>query len=60
LANLVLFPVTILNCCHRFHLRPILGNIYALAGWLASAAMGYSIGRSTGAQNGAKTGARLA
>jgi phospholipase D1/2 len=48
LGSLVLFPVTILNVATVFTFGPILGNIYALAGWLASAAMGYGIGRSTG------------
>ena len=38
LGNLVLFPVTILNVATVFTFGPILGNIYALAGWLASAA----------------------
>jgi phospholipase D1/2 len=47
LGSLVLFPVTILNVATVFTFGPILGNIYALAGWLASAAMGYGIGRST-------------
>jgi phospholipase D1/2 len=48
LGSLVLFPVTILNVATVFTFGPILGNIYALGGWLASAAMGYGIGRSTG------------
>jgi phospholipase D1/2 len=48
LGSLVLFPVTILNIATVFTFGPMLGNIYALAGWLASAAMGYGIGRSTG------------
>jgi len=48
LGSLVLFPVTILNVATVLTFGPILGNIYALAGWLASAAMGYGIGRSMG------------
>ena len=48
LGSLVLFPVTILNVATVFTFGPILGNIYALAGWLASAAMGYGIGRGIG------------
>jgi phospholipase D1/2 len=48
LGGLVLFPVTILNVATVFTFGPILGNIYALAGWLASAATGYGIGRLTG------------
>jgi phospholipase D1/2 len=48
LGSLVLFPVTILNVATVFTFGPILGNIYALAGWLAGASMGYGIGRWTG------------
>jgi phospholipase D1/2 len=48
LGSLVLFPVTILNVATVFTFGPILGNVYALAGWLASAAMGYGIGRTIG------------
>jgi phospholipase D1/2 len=48
LASLALFPVTILNVATVFTFGPILGNGYALAGWLASAAMGYGIGRGLG------------
>jgi len=50
LGSLVLFPVTILNVATVFTFGPILGNIYALAGWLASAAMGYGIGRGIGSE----------
>jgi phospholipase D1/2 len=48
LGSLVLFPVTILNVATVFTFGPIVGNVYALAGWLASAAMGYGIGRTIG------------
>jgi phospholipase D1/2 len=48
LGSLVLFPVTILNVATVFTFGPIMGNVYALAGWLASAAMGYGIGRTIG------------
>ncbi|HEY3305867.1 MAG TPA: VTT domain-containing protein [Candidatus Binatia bacterium] len=48
LGSLALFPVTILNVATVFTFGPILGNGYALAGWLASAAMGYGIGRGLG------------
>jgi phospholipase D1/2 len=48
LGSLILFPVTILNIATVFTFGPILGNAYALAGWLASAAMGYGIGRGIG------------
>lgn len=50
LGSLVLFPVTMLNVATVFTFGPMLGNIYALAGWLASAAMGYGIGRGIGRQ----------
>jgi phospholipase D1/2 len=48
LGSLVLFPVTILNVATVFTFGPILGNAYALAGWLASASMGYGIGYTIG------------
>jgi uncharacterized membrane protein YdjX (TVP38/TMEM64 family) len=47
-GSLALFPITILNVATVFTFGPILGNGYALAGWLASAAMGYGIGRGLG------------
>lgn len=50
LGSLVLFPVTILNVATVLTFGPILGNVYALAGWLASAAMGYGIGRVIGSK----------
>jgi phospholipase D1/2 len=50
LGGLVLFPVVILNVATVFVFGPILGNGYALAGWLASASMGYGIGHATGGQ----------
>ena len=43
-GGLVLFPVTILNVATVFTFGPIRGNAYGLAGWLASAALGYAIG----------------
>src|SRR5574342_407964 len=39
LAGLVLFPVTALNVATVFTFGAVLGNVYALAGWLASGAM---------------------
>jgi uncharacterized membrane protein YdjX (TVP38/TMEM64 family) len=48
LGSLVLFPVTILNVATVFTFGPLLGNVYGLAGWLASAAMGYGMGRAVG------------
>jgi phospholipase D1/2 len=50
LGSLFLFPVTVLNVATVFTFGPILGNFYGLAGWLASAAMGYGIGRVLGRQ----------
>lgn len=47
-GSLVLFPITILNVATVFTFGPILGNAYGLAGWLASAMMGYAIGRGAG------------
>jgi phospholipase D1/2 len=47
-GGLVLFPVTVLNVATVLTFGPFLGNIYALAGWLASGALGYSIGRAFG------------
>jgi uncharacterized membrane protein YdjX (TVP38/TMEM64 family) len=54
LGSLVLFPVTILNVATVFTFGPILGNLYALAGWLASASMGYGIGWGIGREMVAK------
>jgi uncharacterized membrane protein YdjX (TVP38/TMEM64 family) len=48
LASLVLFPVTVLNVATVLTFGPVEGNLYALSGWLASAAMGYGIGRGLG------------
>ena len=45
-ASLVLFPVTVLNVATVFTFGPIRGNAFGLAGWLASAALGYGIGRA--------------
>ena len=45
-GSLVLFPVTVLNVATVFTFGPIKGNAYGLAGWLASAALGYCIGRA--------------
>jgi phospholipase D1/2 len=54
LGSLILFPVTVLNVATVFTFGPILGNLYALAGWLASASMGYGIGRGVGREMVAK------
>jgi len=50
LGSLILFPVTILNVATVLTFGPMLGNGYALAGWLASASMGYGIGQVIGRQ----------
>lgn len=50
LGGLVLFPVTILNLATVFTFGPIQGNGYALAGWLASASIGYSSGHAIGGE----------
>jgi uncharacterized membrane protein YdjX (TVP38/TMEM64 family) len=47
-GSLVLFPVMILNVATVLTFGPILGNVYALVGWLASAAMTFGIGRTIG------------
>jgi phospholipase D1/2 len=54
LGSLILFPVTVLNVATVFTFGPILGNLYALVGWLASASMGYGIGRAIGREMVAK------
>jgi uncharacterized membrane protein YdjX (TVP38/TMEM64 family) len=48
LGSLILFPVTVLNVATVFTFGPLMGNVYALAGWLASAGMGFGIGRVLG------------
>src|SRR5262245_1877255 len=49
LATFVLFPMTMLNVATVLTFGPLRGNAYALAGWLLSAAVGYSAGRLLGA-----------
>jgi len=48
LATVVLFPMTMLNVATVLTFGPVLGNAYALAGWLLSATVGYGIGRMLG------------
>ena len=48
IGSLILFPISILNVATIFTFGPIRGNIYAMAGWLLSGAMGYAIGRAMG------------
>ncbi len=47
-ASLVLFPITILNVATVLTFGPVVGNLYALIGWLASACMGFGLGRLFG------------
>ena len=47
-GGMVLFPVTLLNVATILTFGVIRGNIYALAGWLFSAALGYGMGRVLG------------
>lgn len=54
LGSLFLFPVTVLNVATVLTFGAIQGNLYALFGWLASAAMGYGIGRGIGREMVAK------
>jgi phospholipase D1/2 len=48
IGSLVLFPVTILNVATVLTFGPVIGNAYALIGWLASASMGYGLGSLLG------------
>lgn len=48
LATMVLFPITMLNVATVLTFGPLLGNAYALAGWLLSSTVGYGIGRMLG------------
>jgi phospholipase D1/2 len=48
LATVVLFPMTMLNFATVLTFGPVLGNAYALAGWLLSSIVGYAIGRTLG------------
>lgn len=48
LGGLVLFPVTLLTAVTICTFGPVVGNLYALAGWLSSAALGYGMGRLLG------------
>ncbi len=47
-AGIVLFPMSILNVATILTFGPIWGNLYALAGWLLSGAMGFALGRAMG------------
>lgn len=48
IGSLVFFPITILNIATVLAFGPVMGNVYALAGWIASAAMGFGVGRVLG------------
>ena len=47
-GSLVFFPITILTLATVFAFGPLWGNIYALLGWMLSAAEGYFLGRLIG------------
>lgn len=48
-ATFILFPMTMLSVVTVLTFGPITGNIYAMAGWLLSSAIGYVLGRMMGA-----------
>ncbi|MGH7874231.1 MAG: TVP38/TMEM64 family protein, partial [Candidatus Binatia bacterium] len=48
IGGLVLFPVMVLNVATIVTFGPVLGNIYAFAGWLCSAVLGFAIARVMG------------
>jgi phospholipase D1/2 len=48
LGGMVLFPVTLLTAATIVTFGPVMGNLYGLAGWLASASLGFCVGRYIG------------
>jgi phospholipase D1/2 len=48
LGGIVLFPVTLLSAATIVTFGPVMGNLYGLAGWLASASLGFCVGRYIG------------
>ena len=50
-GSLVFFPITILTLATVFAFGPLWGNIYALLGWILSAAEGYFLGHLIGENN---------
>jgi phospholipase D1/2 len=48
LGGIVLFPVTLLTAATILTFGPVMGNLYGLAGWLASASLGFCVGRYIG------------
>jgi phospholipase D1/2 len=56
-SSLILFPTTLLNVATVVTFGPIVGNLYAFAGWLSSATIGFFVGRLFG-RNGIRKIAR--
>jgi phospholipase D1/2 len=50
-GSLVFFPITILTLATVFAFGPLWGNVYALLGWILSAAEGYFLGHLIGETN---------
>ena len=48
MSSLILIPTTLLNVATIVTFGPIIGNVYAFAGWLCSATIGFGIGRLLG------------
>jgi phospholipase D1/2 len=48
MSSLILFPTTLLNVATVVTFGPIVGNLYAFAGWVCSATIGFGIGRLLG------------
>jgi phospholipase D1/2 len=48
LGGIVLFPVTLISAATIVTFGPVMGNLYGLAGWLASASLGFCVGRYVG------------
>ena len=48
LGGIILFPVTLLTAVTIVSFGPVMGNLYGLAGWLASASLGFCVGRYIG------------
>jgi len=49
MGGAVLFPVTVLTAITILTFGPLIGNLYGIAGWLASASVGFWVGRCFGA-----------
>jgi phospholipase D1/2 len=48
IGGAVLFPVTVLTAVTIVTFGPVTGNVYGLAGWVASASLGFCLGRYIG------------